>query len=151
MATRVNPIEVEDCAAAALIMADGSLATLSVTLGAAAEFSRLRFCFEHLTAESSTAPYTPGAEPWSFTPAVPERVGEIDAAFADFQPKEERFIGQFDDFHTALETGGPLPITVADSRRSVELLTALYHAAMAKQIVELPLKPDHVKYGGWGP
>ena len=44
---------------------DGSLATLSVTVGSMNEFSRLRFCFENLTAESSTAPYSPGSDPWT--------------------------------------------------------------------------------------
>src|SRR3569623_2792437 len=62
-ATRVNPIETEDCAAALLTTADGALMTSAVTLGSAGEISRLRFCFEHLTAESSTAPYKPGADP----------------------------------------------------------------------------------------
>ena len=33
--TRVNPIEVEDCAVASLLMADGSLVSLSATLGSA--------------------------------------------------------------------------------------------------------------------
>ena len=37
-----------------------------VTLGAATETSRLRFCFENLTVESSQSPYKPGAEPWMF-------------------------------------------------------------------------------------
>ena len=45
-ATRVNPIETEDCAALALEMADGALVALSVTLGCAEEISRLRFCFD---------------------------------------------------------------------------------------------------------
>ena len=45
LATRVNNIEVEDCAAISIGMANGSVATLSVTLGAAEELSRLRFMF----------------------------------------------------------------------------------------------------------
>ena len=58
--TRVNPIETEDCAAAMLEMADGSFATLSVTLGAEEDMSRLRFCFEGLTVESNHDPYNAG-------------------------------------------------------------------------------------------
>ncbi|MBI3706808.1 MAG: Gfo/Idh/MocA family oxidoreductase [Proteobacteria bacterium] len=150
-ATRVNAIEVEDCAAAALTLADGSLATLSVTVGAATDTSRLRFCFEHLTAESSAAPYTPGSEPWTFTPAGSEIGARIDAALADFRPKAERFAGQFADFHAALESGGKLPITVDDARAAIELLTALYHSAAAGAAVDLPLAADHPKYGGWQP
>ena len=54
--TRVNPIETEDCAAAVLEMADGSFATLSVTLGAEEDMSRLRFCFEGLTVGEQPQP-----------------------------------------------------------------------------------------------
>src|SRR5262249_2837564 len=144
-ATRVNAIEVEDCAAATLTMADGSLATLSVTLGAMTEISRLRFCFENLTAESSTAPYTPGSEPWLFVPANDEVDARIDAALVDFQPKKERFAGQFEDFHDGLETGGEPPITISDARASAELLTALYYSAATANAVELPLEPGHPK------
>ena len=48
--TRVNPIETEDCAAISVEMCEGSLATSSITLGAASDTTRLRFCFEKLTA-----------------------------------------------------------------------------------------------------
>ena len=49
--TRVNPIEVEDCAVASLLMADGSLVSLSATLGSARQATRMRFCFENVTFE----------------------------------------------------------------------------------------------------
>jgi predicted dehydrogenase len=150
-ATRVNRIEVEDCAAAALTMADGSLATLSVTVGAMSEVSRLRFCFENLTAESSTAPYSPGSEPWTFIPASDEAAKKIEAALADFEPKKERFTGQFEDFYDTLEDGGDPPITVDDARRSIELLTALYHSSATGAAVDLPLQPGHPRYSGWQP
>jgi predicted dehydrogenase len=54
--TRVNAIEVEDCAAATLEMTDGSAASLN-TLGSPHEISRHRFSFS-LVAESNTRPYT---------------------------------------------------------------------------------------------
>ncbi len=149
-ATRVVPtIEVEDCAAASLEMADGSLATLSVTIGAATDTSRLRFCFENFTAESCTSPYSPGSEPWTFTPASPEIGERLAAALVDFMPKRERFAGQFEDFHAALEGGGPLPITIDDSRRSIELLTALYASARSNSPEALPVTKSHPGYRGW--
>src|SRR6266446_1492184 len=55
--TRVNPIEVEDCAAMSIEMLDGSLGTISVTLGSAAEISRHRFAFRNVTADSNTDQY----------------------------------------------------------------------------------------------
>jgi predicted dehydrogenase len=148
-ATRVNPIETEDCAVAALEMADGSLATLSVTLGSAEEISRLRFCFEGLTAESNHAPYHASSKPWRFMPRCVEHAGRIAAALADFTPQEEGCARQFALLHAALETGGPLPVAVDDARRSIELASALYHAAATGTDVELPLGPDHPTYCGW--
>ena len=82
-ATRVNPIEVEDCAVASLQMKSGALVSLAATLGSQVEISRLRFCFEHVTFESSLAPYSPGDDPWTITPASPEAEGRIAEALAD--------------------------------------------------------------------
>jgi len=47
-ATRVNPIETEDCAALSITMESGALVTSSVTLGAADDTSRLRLIYEGL-------------------------------------------------------------------------------------------------------
>ena len=150
-ATRINPIEVEDCAAVAARMVSGALVTLSVTLGAARESSRLRFVFANLLAESSLAPYAPGDDPWTFTPADDATAARIEAAMAGFAPMPTRFAGQFAAFHTALETGTPPPVTWDDARASLELLTALYHSAGARQPVALPITPGHPAYAGWGP
>jgi predicted dehydrogenase len=148
-ATRVNPIETEDCAAVVLEMADGSLATLSVTLGCEEEISRLRFCFDGLTAESNHSPYNPGTAPWRFIAADPERQQVIDAAVAEAPRGPERNAGQFLRLHQALSEGGPLPVAIADARRSLELLTAAYHSARTGMAVHLPLGRDHQLYGGW--
>ncbi len=60
VATRVNPVETDDCAAICLEMASGALVTSSVTLGAAEELSQFRFCFANLTADSpGVPPYRP--------------------------------------------------------------------------------------------
>jgi predicted dehydrogenase len=147
--TRVNPIETEDCAAAVLEMADGSLTTLSVTLGSEEEISRLRFCFEGLTAESNHSPYNPGTTPWRFIAADPERQKIIDAAVAEAPSGPERNAGQFIRLHKALTEGGPLPVAIADARQSLELLTAAYHSARTGTAVHLPLGRDHPLYGGW--
>lgn len=148
--TRVNPIETEDCAAVSLEMADGSLATLSVTLGSTVEISRLRFCFEALTAESGTEPYTPAEEPWIFKPA-PGAETRIQEALADFQPGQEDYVGQFERFHQALATDAAFPVTLADARASLELVTAMYASADAKQPVELPIPSTSPWYKSWIP
>ncbi|MGE0599440.1 MAG: Gfo/Idh/MocA family protein [Dehalococcoidia bacterium] len=147
--TLVNPIETEDCAAVVLEMADGSLATLSVTLGAEEEISRLRFCFEGLTVESNHSAYNPGTAPWRFICADPERQRVIDAAVAEAPTGPEQNAGQFIRLHRALTEGGPLPVTIEDARRSLELLTAAYHSTRTGQEVRLPLNRDHELYQGW--
>lgn len=147
--TLVNPVETEDCAAAALQMADGSLATLAVTLGSVEEISRLRFCFQHLVAESNTRPYDNSSEPWSFIGKSPEVERDITEALHGFQPEQEGYDGQFLHMHRALVAGGAWPVTLADARVAIELATALYHSAATCSTVKLPVAPDHPAYRGW--
>lgn len=148
-ATRVNPIETEDCAVLSLEFADGVLAALSITLGAATEHSRLRFCFEQVSVESNLAPYRPHQEPWRFDPVDEAAAAAIETAFADFQPAPEHFHGQFTRLHEALTEDAPLPVTIADARGSIELCTAAYYSAGTAATVGLPIGHDHPAYQGW--
>jgi predicted dehydrogenase len=150
-ATRVNAVEVEDCAVASLVMQSGALASLAATLGSHKEISRLRFCFEDVTFESSQMPYSPGDEPWRIFPASKETAHRIGDALAGHRPAPSAFEGLMGAYHAALTTGGALPVTLADARRSLELVTALYHSAANGSVVALPIEPDHPKYHGWRP
>lgn len=146
---RLNRNETEDMAVLSLEFTSGAFATSSVTLGSRQEMSRLRFVFDDLVAESGLSPYGPGHDPWTFPdddPAAAERIAE---ALADFSPLPERFAGQFHRLHAALTTGGPLPVTLDDARRAVELLTAAYYSATTGEPVALPLAADHPFHGGW--
>ena len=64
-------------------------------------------------------------------------------------PEEEGFARQFALLHEAIMGGGPLPVTVEDARRSIELAAALYHSAATATDVPLPLATDHPTYRGW--
>jgi predicted dehydrogenase len=150
-ATRVNPVEVEDCAVASLVMRSGALVSLAATVGSLPEITRLRLCFEHVTFESSLSPYNPGADPWSIIPANSAVAERIAATLEGWQPVPPRFTGQMADYHRALESGGALPVTLDDARRSLELITALYHSADLGCEVMLPITPDHPKYEDWRP
>lgn len=150
-ATLVHPIEVEDCASASLEMADGSLVSLSATVGSTVEITRHRFCFSNLTAESNTRPYESGNDPWNFTGDTPEIEREIAAALARFTPQPDGFEGQFSRFYSALASDGILPVTLEDVRTVLELITAMYHSSQTARPVGLPLSPDHAKYRGWAP
>jgi predicted dehydrogenase len=148
-ATRVNPVEVEDCAVASLVMQSGALVSLAATLGSHKEISRLRLCFEHVTFESSQRPYSPGDDPWEIIPASRQAEGRIAEALAGHCFVSSRFEGLFDAYHAALTTGDPLPVTLADARQSLELVTAMYHSAATDTVVAPPIGPDHPKYRGW--
>jgi predicted dehydrogenase len=149
IATRVNAVETEDCAVASLTFADGSLASLAVTLGSADDTSRLRFHFENLTAQSSLAPYTMTAEPWTWIPANDAAARRIDEALVDFEAGPEGFVGQFQRYHDALTHGAQIPVTLVDARTSLELLTALYQSAATGAEVVLPIASAHPAYRGW--
>ncbi len=148
-AVRVNPVETEDCAGALFEMADGSIAVSSATLGSADEISRIRIACENVTMISSLGPYTPNRDPWTFIPKAPKDQAFIDHALANVSLGEEGYTEQFVGYHASLTKGTPLPITWADGRRSIEVLTALYYSAKVGQKVALPLGVSHPEYKGW--
>jgi predicted dehydrogenase len=152
IATRVNAIETEDCAAIALEMASGALVTSSVTLGAAEEITRLRFCFADLTAENAgVPPYRPGEGEWRFIARGERAQEEIDAVLSTFTPRKESFAGLFEALQAALTADAPWPVTLDDAYRSLELACAIYYASATNQAVELPLPPGHPVRAGWLP
>lgn len=150
-ATRVNDIETEDCAALALRMENGALATSSVTLGAASDTSRLRFCFEGFTAESGSVPYAPGTGAWTFCARAPLTQARIDAVLAKVVPRHSGFAGFLEAIADALDGTEGDEVTLADGRRSVEFVTAVYASVRSGAPVALPLADDTVLYHGWLP
>lgn len=156
LATRVNPIEVEDCAAIALTMASGALVTSSVTLGASDDRSRLRFCFERLSAESTLDAYNPAAGDWRFEARAPAderaaRQADIDEVLDACPVHPDRFARQFGLFEDALANGTEPPVTIADARSSLELVTAMYASHESGTRVTLPLAPGTAGYADWRP
>ena len=149
--TRVNDIEVEDCISASVELESGALASFTATLGSADEISRIRLAFENVSFESDHAPYSPGNLPWKILPRNDAAKDAIDALLADWQHVPQRFQTQMARFHDALMGRGPLPVTSADSRRALEIVTAFYHSSETRTDVEMPIGPDHPKYRSWLP
>ena len=148
--TRVNAIEVEDCVSASLLMENGALVSLSATLGSQQQITRLRLAFENVTFESSHDPYQPGTALWQIIPAADEAMARVDACLAEhWVPGPATFRAQMARFHRALTDNTALPVTSADARRSIELLTAIYHSSETRSDINLPIGPDHPKYRGW--
>lgn len=150
-ATRVNGIETEDCAAISFEMESGALATSSITLGAATDTTRIRFCFEGLTAESGTAPYKPATGAWSFTAREPFKQAEIDAVLAQVAPGPVGFAGFLEAAAEALAGRPGREVTAEDGRRSIELVSAIYQSAREGRAVSLPLDRTAPLYAGWAP
>jgi predicted dehydrogenase len=152
VATRVNPIETDDCAAICFEMETGALVTSSITLGAADELTRLRFCFAGLTAESpGVQPYNPSEGDWRFTPRGATQQAQIDDALQGFVPMRESFAGLFEALHPALDGIAPMPLSLQDAYRSLELISAIYFSSATNTVVELPVPSDHPVHDGWGP
>ena len=136
-ATLVNDIPAEDCATAFGSTADGGLVSMAVTLGSQVEITRLRFCFEHVTAESSLEPYEPGNEPWTFAWDTPEREAAAEAVWQQIPATPSGFAGQLAAFHRAVAQGDTLPVTLADARRALELAAGWYESARTGRAVPL--------------
>jgi predicted dehydrogenase len=151
LTTRVNDIEVEDCAAASLELADGSLASVTATLGSPEEITRHRFHFAGFSAESGTAPYTSSSLPWTITPDSPSAAAAVDEVVGGWTERAEEWQGQFERWADALDGRAEPPVTLADARASLELLTAMYWSARTGEDVGLPLDDSHPYYGGWLP
>jgi len=154
-ATRVNTIEVEDCAVASLRLASGALATLTATLGSMRPTTRIRLCFERGTVErlaSDQDAIYPAREPWEVYAADDATKAELTAKMNEIEPSKHSFFArQFELFHAALQSGDPFPVTLQDARRSLELITGLFQAAENDEIVSLPFSTDHPRYQGWAP
>lgn len=138
--TRINEIETEDCAAIALRMGCGALATSSITLGAADDTSRLRFVFERLTAESDRTPYTPGQAPWRFIARNPTDQPAIDLVVAETPAMLEGFAGFLAAVADDLDAGN-VAVALEDGIAAVELASAIYQSDRTGARVRLPLDP----------
>ncbi len=149
LGTRVNDIETEDCAALSIRMKSGALVTSSITLGAATDTSRLRFCFEGLTAESGTAPYTPAQDNWTFTAREPFLQSEVDAVLEGLATPPAGYVGLFDAIADALDGNPGREVTLDDGRRSLEFVTAVYLSSRLDRPVSLPLSELDDCYDGW--
>lgn len=150
--TRVNDIEVEDCASVSMRMASGALATSSVTLGAAHDTSRLRLVCQRATVESSHEPYAPAAAAWTFTARNPKRQAEIDAVIAEVGGDAAiGYVGMFTAIADALDGRPGREVTLDDGRRSLEFVTAVYSSARRGESESLPILPSHALYESWLP
>lgn len=151
LATRVNDIEVEDCASLSIRMKSGALMTSSVTLGCAGNISRMRLMFEGFTVESDHAPYTIAEKSWTFVARAPTQQADIDRVLAGVGPVLSGYAGMFAAIAQSLNGEDAPFVTLADGRQSLEFVTAVYGSARSGAPVSLPLGSDNDLYDCWLP
>ena len=148
---RVNDIETEDCAAIAFLMENGATASSSVTLGAANDTTRLRFCFEKLTATSGSNPYAPAQDNWTFSARGAASQQAVDECVAGVKDVHAGYTGFFSALADTIAGKPGNEVTLADGRRSLELVSAVYYASRHAEVVQLPIVEGHKYYSGWSP
>ncbi|MCY4178958.1 MAG: Gfo/Idh/MocA family oxidoreductase [Litoreibacter sp.] len=152
LTTRINPIETEDCAALSFQMANGALATSSVTLGGADDTTRIKLIFEHLTATSGSKPYAPMDQPWTFQAREPDLQPRVDEIVANATSGLAGFAGFLSEVAHAIKGAPNRAVRLDDGRRSLEIITAAYASSRAGGTpMACPVAPDHPLYAGWQP
>ena len=147
----MNDIEVEDCAAISLELADGSLATITATLGSEQEITRHRFHFANLSAESGTSAYENSADPWDIQPDDEQAAAAIAEVLDGWEPRAEGWWGQFERFGDWLDGRAPdcRSPSPTPARRSSSSPPCTTRPPRRRR--RAPPLPDHPLYGGWLP
>ena len=154
LTTRVNDIEVEDCAALSIEMENGTLVTSSVTLGAANDISRIRFCFDGLTVESGASPekpYNPADDEWKFLARDPVTQNQIDEVLSKVKKPKSWYAGMFEEIANNLDGITSDEVTLLDARKSLEFVTAVYDSSRQNKNISLPIDKDNPLYNSWLP
>ena len=154
LTTRVNNIEVEDCAALSIEMGNGALVTSSVTLGAANDTSRLKFCFDKLTVESGASPdkpYNPADDEWSFLAREPVTQEQVDEVLSKVSSAKSWYAGMFDEIANKLDGYSSDEVKLLDARDSLEFVTAVYNSSRLGKNIYLPISKNNPLYNSWLP
>ena len=154
LSTRVNDIEVEDCAALSIEMDNGALVTSSITLGAAEDVSRIKICFSNLTVESAGSPdkpYNPADDEWKFLAREPITQNQIDEVLSNVNLTKSWYAGMFEEIANKLEGLGSDEVTLLDARQSLEFVTAVYDSSQQGKNIYLPIERGNPLYKSWVP
>ena len=127
-ARRARPTATEDLSVAVVTMDSGAVVTIVNSLLSPREVTYLRFDFEHATVELEHL-YGYSDEHWRVT-ATPGREAEVKAAW-DEGPKGQAsgHAAQLGAVVDALAAGTPPPVTLPDTRPTMELIAASYASA----------------------
>ena len=154
LTTRVNNIEVEDCAALSIEMGNGALVTSSITLGAAEDVSRIKICFNNLTVESGGSPdkpYNPADDEWKFLAREPVTQNQVDEILSKVEFTKSWYAGMFDEIGKRLDGDTSDEVTLLNARESLEFVTAVYNSSREGKNIFLPIEKDNPLYNSWLP
>lgn len=135
-------IQVEDTSAAIVRFRSGGMGQIVVTVNAQDNRSRLEIFGDDLQAVSTESAYDPTSAPFALT--------SLDAATADAARKfagaaapdatKHLHVPMLTDFLDAIERKHPPLVSVAECRRSMELIAGMYKSAMTGQRVTFPIE-----------
>jgi predicted dehydrogenase len=141
-----RPTATEDLSAAIVTFANGAVATVVNSVVSPREQSYLRFDFEHASVELDHV-YGYSDKNWHVT-AAPGHESSVASAWADGAydtPSGHK--AQFASVLSALESGTEPPVSLPDTRLTVELIAAIYASAFTgSRIRRGELGPDSPFY-----
>ncbi|MGB3442331.1 MAG: Gfo/Idh/MocA family oxidoreductase [Actinophytocola sp.] len=145
-ARQAKPTATEDLSCAIVTFASGAVATIVNSVVSPREQSYLRFDYEHATIELDHV-YGYADHNWRVT-AAPGHESEVAAAWAPGPAGvASGHKAQFAVVLDALETGAAPPVTLPDTRLTVELIAAIYASAFTGERVRRgTLRPDSPFY-----
>ncbi|MGI5507328.1 Gfo/Idh/MocA family protein [Lentzea sp. CA-135723] len=133
-ARQARAVQTEDVSMALVTFADGTLASVVNSLLSPRETSQLRLDFDRATVEvEHLYGYTDAH--WTVTPAP----GHEDVAVRWQEGRSAVVSGhrcQLEAFLDAVDRGAPPPVTLADTRRTMEFVAALYASAFTGEVVK---------------
>ena len=151
-ARRARRVATEDVSMALVTFADGTLASVVNSVVSPRQVSVLRFDYERATVELSHL-YGYTDDDWTVTPA-PGHDALLDRWRADRSTAESGHAGQLAAVLDALDAGAAPPVTLPDTRRTMEFITALYASAFTGAPVRSgqigPDSPFAVRMDGTG-
>ncbi|GAA2848028.1 oxidoreductase [Actinoplanes cyaneus] len=140
-ARRSRPVETEDVSMALVEFADGTVASVVNSVVSPRQTSTLRFDFEHATVEVEHL-YGYSDQDWTITPAPAYE--DLALAFPRTSTEKSSHADQLAAILDALDAGEPLPVTLPDTRLTMEFIAALYaSAATGKPVRRGEIGPDH--------
>ncbi|MCA4134280.1 Gfo/Idh/MocA family protein [Arthrobacter sp. M4] len=151
-ARQARKTSTEDLSAALVRFENGAVATVVNSLLSPRETSDIRIDCEHATIELSHL-YGYSTDNWTVTAAPGSEESVADAWASQSLERGSGHAAQFLAMYDALDEGtnssGPLPVSLEDSRDTLEFATAIYASAFTGSPVRRgEIVPGHDFYGG---